>query len=372
MVEMRFDGDNISGISLLPWGFRAIISSRRACHASILVLIYAFFSLLFCQTIRYAAELNHIPLGCRTVALGNAGVAIPYSGYCAFWNPSLPSCSDKREVWLEGAKLYNSLSNLGSASFTAPVQNGLNLGAIYTAFLSGDITEWDSLEGTPLERLYNSEMRPDGNDGNGIFHNNHNSIIVSMSKMFSVPIPRPSGFSVPLPFDILTGLNFKYYWQTMTPADKVRMGMNVNIDIGICLRLGASYDIASQSIVREVIMAAAVKDVLPTRMMWINSYSDYDEPVHSARYYGLSYIDRSGFLKAHWTVVLALQRSYQTTVHAGLEGLFWDLVALRVGISDKTPSIGAGIQREIFFLDYAFTFDEIAFTPLRLDLGFKF
>ena len=47
--------------------------------------------------IRYAAELNHVPVGCRTIAMGNTGVTLPYNDMSIFWNPSAISFSDKYE-----------------------------------------------------------------------------------------------------------------------------------------------------------------------------------------------------------------------------------------------------------------------------------
>jgi hypothetical protein len=343
-----------------------------ACLHICLAAVFVLCTSVAAQDIRYAAELNHVPVECRSVAMGNSGVALFRNGTSAFYNPALPAFLSRYEIALEGAKLYGNLADLGVASLSAPVQNEVNIGAVYTGFFSGDILQQDSLEGTPQERLYNPQLRANGEDATGVFQNNQHRVQVFVARLFNLPLPRPSGYSLPLPVDLAAGLNFKYYWQTMTPGDDVRMGFNVNLDFGIALSVGADYDMQKQQISRRILVGMAIRDFLPTRVTWLHSPTDYSEPVDNSRYYGISYTDRTGFLRGNWTVHLALHKSYETSVHGGLEGEFWDLVAFRAGISDRMPTLGAGIHTDLFRLDYALSFDELELSPLRLAIGFSF
>ncbi|MBD3391571.1 MAG: hypothetical protein GF418_05945 [Chitinivibrionales bacterium] len=336
------------------------------------ILSAACFFTAAAQDIRYAVELNHVPVECRSVAMGNTGVVLPRNGTTAFWNASLPAYSTTYDIALEGAKLYGNLADLGVASLSAPVQEGLNLGALYTGFFSGDILEQDTLQGEPLERLYNPDLRATGNDATGVFTNNQHRVQVFVARLFNLPVPRPSGYSLPMPVDLAAGLNFKYFWQTMTPGDDVRMGFNVNLDFGAALSIGADYDLEAQEISRRILLGMAIRDFLPTEVVWLHSNDGYREPVDLSQYYGVSYCDKTGFLKGNWTLTFALHNSYTTSVHAGIEAEFWDLVAFRAGVSDRIPTLGAGIRTDVLYLDYAFTFDELDFSPLRLSLGFSF
>lgn len=320
--------------------------------------------------IRYAGEMNHIPIGCRTVAMGNTGVVLPYGDMSFFWNPSLMSLSETYKVSIEGAKLYGGLSSLGTICFSAPVQNEVFAGVLYKAFFPDDIMEYDSLPGTFADRQYSYNI--DGYPSKGVFHNNQHSIIASVAKLFSIPIPRPSSYSLPLPVDIGIGLNVKSLIQTMTPGNKVRMGYNINLDVGAVLRMGVDYDLAEEAIRREVLIATAFRDILPTKMTWLHSYEDYEEPIDYSRYFGISYIDRSGFLFADWTISLSLHRQYEATLHAGLEGVFFDMVSFRAGVSNKIATLGAGVQYKRYSIDYSFTFDEIDYSFLRIGVGVKF
>ncbi len=320
--------------------------------------------------IRYAAEFNHVPIGCRTVAMGNAGVVLPYSELSAFWNPSLVALSESYHVTMEGAKLYRGLSSLGSIAFTAPIQNGLFAGLVYSAFFPDHINEWDSLPLSYEEMKYvhsSFDFSPVG-----VFHNNKHRVHATIAKNFSIPVPRPSGFSIPLPVDVAIGVNIKALWETMTPGDKVRLGYNVNLDGGLTVRMGVDYDLDRDAIRREIILACSFIDFLPTEMIWLHSYEDYTEPVHMAQYYGLSYIDRSGFLSGNWTCAIALHKLYDVTLHAGLEGEFFEMVAFRVGVSNRIVTLGAGVHYKRYFLDYSFSFDEIDYSFLRLAVGLSF
>jgi len=324
------------------------------------------------QEIRYAMELNHVPVECRSVAMGNSGVALIRNGTSAFWNPALPAFNTKYEIAVEGAKLYANLADLGTASMSAQVQDGMSMGTVYTGFFSGDILLQDTLPGTPLERLYNPELRASGSDSKGVFHNNQHRIQVFVARIFPIPIPRPAGVSIPLPVDVAAGLNFKYYWQTMTPEDNVRMGFNVNMDFGAAISIGADFDLTRREISRRILFGMAIRDFLPTQVMWVQSPIDYREHVNSSRFYGVSYNDNTGFFKGNWTLSAGVHKTYSSSIHVGLEGEFWDIIAFRAGLSDRMPTVGAGIHTDIFSIDYAMSFDEIAISPLRLAIGFSF
>ncbi|MFW5775583.1 MAG: hypothetical protein ACOCW2_04760, partial [Chitinivibrionales bacterium] len=233
-------------------------------------------------------------------------------------------------------------------------------------------TEWDSLPGTLKEREAAWQDNRHIYEGNGIFHNNQHLIVATASKRFSIPVPRPTGFSTPMPVDLAAGINFKYFWQTITPEDKVRMGMNVNVDVGAALQIGADYDLKNQRISRKVLIGVSVRNALPTDIVWMHSYQNYREPVDYSVLWGISYSDYTGFLWADWTASFAINKSYRSTVQAGVEAVFLDCVAIRGGVDDASPTLGAGLRIKMFTFDYAFSFDDITFSPLRLSMGVAF
>jgi hypothetical protein len=155
------------------------------------------------------------------------------------------------------------------------------------------------------------------------------------------------------------------------------MGMNVNLDAGVAVRMGLDYDLARKEVSRQLILGMAVRDFLPSPVIWIDSRDEYNanqeyrEEVTRSFYGGLTYIDKSHILGANWTFTTAVDRQYKTAYHFGAETKFWDCIAFRAGLSDQTPTVGAGITYRNYFLDYSFKFDELAYSYVRLAAGIR-
>jgi hypothetical protein len=115
-----------------------------------------------------------------------------------------------------------------------------------------------------------------------------------------------------------------------------------------------------------------LKNILPTSIAWQESYNDYDEPFALSQHYGISYVDRSGFLGGNWTVALALRKTVAVSYHAGLEVEYWSKVFFRIGIADRVPVLGAGIHLKNFYTDYALRFDQVSVSWIRLSTGITF
>jgi hypothetical protein len=303
--------------------------------------------------------------------MGDAGVAVPLDAAGVFWNPASHAYVKQYEISAEYARLYGGLSTQGDAAFHVPLQEQMSVDAFYVRYQSGAIKEWDSLPGTELQRLEDPSLRPDGSY-NSLFYNDQNLAVLSLAKIFPMPIPRPEGYSYPLPVDLSAGVSFKGFWQTLNPEGKVRMGMNINCDAGLLLHVSIDYDLAKKQVDRELFVGATVKDFLGTSVVWLHSPDNYQEIVDMTQYYGISYIDRTRLLGANWLVSFALEKSYDVTYHAGIEAEFFDLIALRVGLSQNVWTCGAGVTYRNYSLDYAFRFDDIDYSPLRLALRVSF
>ncbi|MBD3319853.1 MAG: hypothetical protein GF350_02025 [Chitinivibrionales bacterium] len=341
------------------------------------------------DTILYAGELSQLPVGARVAALGDAGAAVFLDAASTYWNPAAISFVNTFRVRTEGAILYGGLSRHAALAFQAPVQEKICVGAAYIPFFSGHIPQYDTLPGTYDERLENPALRSTGQPTQ-YFRNNQHIVILSVAKLFDLGVNRSSGIGrFPLPLDIGAGCNFKTFWQTISPGDKVRMGININCDAGVIVRLGLDYDLKEKAVSREVCLGASIRNALPTRIVWVHSPYSYEEPVYNTQHYGVSYTDRSGLLFGNWVVSCAMHRSladgvgsrssgdndrggYARSYHAGIEGEFWNMVALRIGISDRIPTLGAGVRYKNYALDYSFRFDRIDISPVRLALAVSF
>lgn len=356
---------------------------RCICPIVCAFLAVTFGPVFASGDVLYSSEFTRMQIGARQMALGDAGVALPLNALAAYWNPAAQSFLETFEVWAEGAQLYGGLSSQGALAFEAPIQDGLNAAVIYNSFWPHEIYEYDSLPADYATRLNQPELRADG-AYEGVFRNNHHMLIMSIAKRYGIPFPRPASLSIPIPVDLGVGLNVKYYWQTMDPGGKTRMGMNLNLDAGLLLRIGVDFDVEKQKIVRQVCLAADIRNVVPSRMVWVNSPADYGERVDNSQYYGVAYIDDAGLGWLTWKVALSVNRTpgeisgengkigLVNTRHYGLEFGILDCVDIRAGVSDGIVGLGAGVHYRAYRLDYLFKFDRIELSALRLALGVRF
>lgn len=335
-----------------------------------------FFPLLiiksvFSNDVRYACDMTHLPAGSDIAAMGDAGVVLPWKGASSYWNAASASYQKKSEISAEIADLYSGLSEQACFTVHFPLQGTTSASILYIPFLSGDFQLNDTLPGTYQERIFNQDLRADGSY-KSLFQDNQQLLVLSVAKLFPLKLPRAPGSGYPLPLDIGIGFNFKGYWQVMNPDEKTRLGMCANLDAGTLIRIGVDYDIVKKEISREILFGISVRDFLPSKVIWVHSPQNYQEPVNSSYYYGLAFADRSGNLGFNYKIALSLNKEYKTTYHGGIETEFWNMVIFRAGFSDRIPTLGAGIHYKRYYLDYAFRFDEIDISYLRLTLGVVF
>lgn len=341
--------------------------NRRLIVLTIHVLLVCLYAN---DEIRYAADMAQLPAGTDAAALGDAGVVLYRHAVGAHWNPAVSGVLEKYEISAEVANLYHGLSNQACFAAHIPVQK-VGVSLMYLPFFSGDIALQDSLIGTEPGRLIDQSLRADGSV-KGYFRNNQHQITIAAGKNYSLSLPRVPGSGYPLPIEFTLGLSTKIYWQTMNPGNVRGLGIGFNSDIGFIGRIGIDYDLTRKEVSREFSIGVSVHDIFPTKIKWVNSIDDYKEPVKVSQFYGMAYIDKSYNIPGDWTIALAIKKQYELTWHGGIEALFWDMAAFRVGISDRMPTVGAGIRYKYYFLDYAFRFDKIDFSYLRITLGAQF
>ncbi|MBN1578604.1 MAG: hypothetical protein JW913_18720 [Chitinispirillaceae bacterium] len=322
------------------------------------------------DSIRYTADVSRLPVGTDIAAMGDAGVVLPRRATATIWNPAAAAFLKRYEFSMEGADLYQRLSQQGCFAGTAPLQN--NLGAVlsYQPFYSGRILQYDTIPESPVNGM--TSYQP-----TGFIRNYQHLVICALARNFPLRLPRFPGTDLPLPLDISIGGNLKAYAQTMSPSGLLHIGMGYNVDLGLQTRIGLDFDVRNNEVRREVWLGATIRDVLPSDVIWIYARDDklmyspenYREPFHYAQYYGVAFVDRSGDLFADWTVALSLHKEYEVTYHGGIEAEFWNTALFRIGFSGRTPTLGAGLRYRRFFIDYAFRFEEIALSFIRLTVG---
>lgn len=352
-------------MAVMPCSFR----KYYLCVIFLLVLRICSFSDE--QNVRYTADVFHLPFSADIASMGDAGVVLPRRASSVIWNPASVAFHQDIEICAEIADLYQGLSRQASFALRVPIQSQIGVSVMYIPFFSGDIPFYDSLGGSYQERLENMDMRSDGIP-KGYFRNNQHLALLTIGRLFALKMPVKPVSGFPLPLDISAGISLKGYWQTMNPKGEKYIGAGVNADIGVTARFGLDYSLTKKETSRSILLGITVRDLLPGEIIWVHSPQQYSEKMQYSHYYGISYVDRSGDLGGNWTVALALEKYYSTTYHIGIEAEFWNAVMFRAGLSDKVPTIGAGVHFKRYFLDYAFRFDKIEFSFLRLNLGVKF
>ncbi len=322
------------------------------------------------DSIRYTADVTRLPVGTDVAAMGDIGVALPRRAVSAVWNPAAAALLGQYEFSMEGADLYQHLSQHGCFAGAVPLKNHFGAVLSYQPFYSGRINLYDTIpEADGFNGLTVHKPR-------GFMRNYHHLVNVSLAGYYPLQFPRIAGTELPIPIDLSVGVNMKVYAQTMIP-DRMYLGMGYNADLGLLARIGIDYDITTNLPRRQVCIGATWRDVLPTSVLWMSSgdkqleYSPerYREPFSFAQYYGVTFIDQSGALFADWVVGVGLTREYEVSYHGGIEATFWKMASFRAGVSGKTPTVGAGFHYRRFFIDYAFRFEEIAFSAVRLTIG---
>ena len=344
-----------------------------ACASGLVAPVLAIDSL----AIRYAAEMTRLPAGSDITAMGETGVVLPRHATGALWNPSAAAFLDKYEFSAEFADLYMGMSQQGCVSMMIPMPEKLGASVMYMPFLSGSISLNDTLTGTFDDRTKNKFIQADGSS-RGSFTNNQHLILVSLGKRFSFSMPRSSDASFPLPLEFGLGCSFKSFWQTMKPDSLLRMGMGINLDAGGMLRMGLDYNLKRKEVSRFLFAGVTARDFVPNPVVWVNSRDEYNpkkeyrEEITPSYLAGIGYVDKSGNFGGTWTFSAAIEQLYRLTYHFGIEAEFADCIAFRAGLSDRVPSVGAGIRYKKYFLDYAFRFDELAYSVARVALGVQY
>jgi hypothetical protein len=339
------------------------------------VLYYLFFSgsLIVAEElqIRYAADMAHLPAGAQIAAMGDAGVVLPRRASSVIWNPASVSFAEKVEISAEIADVYHGLSRQACFALRIPHQEQVASSIVYLPFLSGNIPLFDSLPSTYEESLNDLSLRSNGTP-KGYFQNNQHLMILTLGKMFSFKMPTVPGSGLPRPLNISAGLSLKGYWQTMNPKGGNYMGVGVNADLGVMASIGLDFDLSKKITNRNIILGIAVRDFLPTEIIWVHSPLGYKEKIRYSHYYGISYVDKSGDLGGNWTFALGLDKQYTTSLRLGLEAEFWNIAVFRAGLSGKIPTLGAGVHYKRYYMDYAFRFDKVDFSFFRITVGVLF
>lgn len=302
-----------------------------------ILLLFVIFSInAFSQSfVKYGNEFLKIGIGGRQLGMGNSGVAISKDVTGGFLNPSNLANLSEAEIILQHDERFGELINFDYFALAYPYKNDFTLGLSVIRL---------GIDGIPDTRnaLVDS-------DGNGVLDNYdridydkvtyHNAsdwaFILSYAKKYSE--------------NIFYGANIKIIYRDLMSNNAFGIGFDFGIKY---LPFNNFYTGACLNDVTTTYLAwnTGTKELIPPMLKLGAGYSldifngiltpaiDFDFHFDGRKYASMTSIGSIGM-----------------DIHSGLEFLYKDIIALRLGYSEvKQLTLGAGIKIYRLNIDYAF------------------
>ncbi len=348
---------------------------RPATSAWVLIfLLFLAMTVPAQEDVRYALEMNRLGAGVRAKGMGNAFVAADPEATHLYWNCAGIGALTNRELYFSHQELYGGLSSHTQGIAVIPLPSAVGIGIGYARFQdTGNHERYGEAQGTLNDRLTKPDMRGDGTPI-GYGGNVQDELIVGTAKQYSIDLPRVAFYSIPAPLNIGAGASFKFYRNTFLLQDnrepaRTMMGLNANMDLGMRVQLGLMTDPKTRAIERSVSVGGVIQDALETQVDYGTGYEETTQRVYRA---GFSFLERADWIRGHLLVSVEIDEQYEKTDYFGVEYSYREMLALRAGLDDRNPSIGASLTHRYFRFDYAYSFHPLAATPLQMGLRIAF
>ena len=318
----------------------------------ILILVIVFsISAAIAQDTRYSAEFLELGVSARALGMGSANVSLSNDVTGPSWNPAGIAFVPKFQAAFLHANLFNSLQTQSYAGAAIPLFGGTTISLSWNRLSIDDIdlheyNPWDDDAHTALQRIDDPSIgliyEPDGT-----FGSYDDAFYFSIAK--HVPINLDLGWQYwEMPIDMAFGLNIKMI--NMSLHDK--SGSGVGVDLGYILKLGLDKIFVSPYF-GDLAIGISVQDLLNTRITWDTDKKHRDN-IHRNFKSGFSYRQPLPVFKSDLTVAYDIDTRYDGLEHFGLEYLFNNLLAVRIGSNSGYMTTGAGIYFWKFKFDYAY------------------
>ncbi len=317
------------------------------------------------EDIHYALELNKIGIGVRAIAMGNAFTACDAEAVHIYWNSANLANLNKNELYASHIGLYNNIATHNVIVLAIPLPSGVGIGTSYHRFENENIPMYPTPQGTELERLTDFSKHLDGKN-EGLFCNTQDEILVSIAKKYSLELPRNAFYSLPAPVYLSFGSSFKFYRNIILGY----YGLNTNMDIGFLGTIGLVTNPKTKYAERSISFGFNLQDVLGTPVEW--QYSNNNENTQLSYRTGISFMERTPWVNGHLIISMDIDRQYTKTFYWGIEYAYLEKYAIRAGLKDMQPTLGAGLTYRNFRIDYAFSFGSLDNTPLQIGLKIAF
>jgi hypothetical protein len=316
----------------------------------IIPFIIMLFTLASAQNTRYSAEFLELGVNAKALGMGSANVSLSNDVTGPFWNPAGLAFVPKLQVASLYADLFNSLQKQSYIGAAIPLFGGtaLTLSWIRLSIEGIDRHEYDPAldDYTASERIGDPSIAltyaPDGT-----FGSYDDAYYISFAK--HIPVNLDLGWQYwEMPIDMALGLNIKLINLSLDENS----GSGVGIDLGYILKLGLDKIFVSPYY-GDLSIGVSAQDLFNTRITWDTPSKHEDEIARNFKM-GFSYSQPIPVIKSELTVAYDVDTRYDGFEHFGLEYLFSNLLAVRIGSNFGYMTTGAGIYIWKFKFDYAY------------------
>ncbi|MBM3235466.1 PorV/PorQ family protein [Candidatus Poribacteria bacterium] len=334
------------------------LTEKSFAVISITLYFLSFFFLLFSSnsvlaSSKFAGEFLTLGVGARPLAMGGSYAAIADDSTAAYWNPAGLGSLEHSEA----SFMHSSLFGLDSFNFFNYVRPLRNNGAFGLSWLRVGV---DDIFHTTVKNpaSVSADNRPEIKER---FSNVDNAFFLSYGKNLRFDVNKRQ-------VDVLVGANLKFIYT----ASYKRNALGIGGDCGILWerRFG------NQSKGNRFAVGITAQDFFRTKLFWNtppelpNQPSNTDIIMPNIKI-GMSYLHNINALKSRVLLSVDTDSLYSFEMHYGLEYLFLDLLALRIGLQEKKGwetfrdvTAGAGLwlafaKGAAFAVDYAFVSSDL-------------
>jgi len=317
-----------------------------------LIILLTIFSVTIAtaQNTQYSAEFLELGVSAKALGMGSANVSLGNDVTSPFWNPAGLAFVPKLQVASLYADMFNSLQKQSYIGAAIPLFGGTTISF-----------SWMRLSVDDIERhLYDPELddydaRQRISDAtialiyppDGTFGSYDDAYYISIAK--HLPINLDLGWQYwEMPIDMAFGANVKM----INLALDENSGSGVGIDLGYIFKLGLDKIFVSPYY-GDLSLGLSIQDLFNTRITW-DTDKNWEDEIGRNFKMGFSYSQPIPVIKSALTVAYDVDTRYDGLEHFGLEYLFSEMLAIRIGSNFGYMTTGAGIYLWKFKFDYAY------------------
>jgi hypothetical protein len=293
---------------------------------------------------RYAGEFLQVAVGARALGMGGAYCSLADGGFAPYWNPAGSGHQQRPALSIQHATLFE-LAQHEYINLSLPLPNQATLAFTWIRLGVDDIPVFPepgrTTEGD-LQPVEDWIVQP-----GEFFSDAEDAFIMTFAKLNRIDFDLGWQYFV-VPLELPVGLNLKYIRQSLNDASATGMG----IDLGAQLRFGLDRLLDYEPL-GDFATGISFQNVGKTAISWDTETKHRDSIPFNLKF-GFSYYQPLSSTGTGFTLAYDRDTVYDGQNHFGAELRYRDLAALRAGVENDEPTIGAGLRIWHLTLDYAF------------------